>query len=104
MKTDTLAAREKTDAGSISGEELGLRIIEGLREYKEGKFRVAFSLVKHAREKLAMTQEEFAKMLGVSSRTLEGWEQGTKKPSGAAVSLIKIAAARPEVVKQVLAA
>ena len=113
MKTDARTGRKGidkksplplTDAESITGEALGLRIIQGLHEYKEGKVRVAFSLVKHARDKLGMTKEEFAKMLGVSSRTLAGWEQGSKKPSGAAVSLIKIAAARPEVVRQVLAA
>ncbi len=65
---------------------------------------IAFSPIKHARDKLGMTQVEFAKMLGVSKRTLEGWEQGTKKPSGAAISLIRLAVARPEVVREVLAA
>jgi putative transcriptional regulator len=93
----------ETDSGTMTGEELGLEILRGLRDFKAGKFRVAFSLVKHVREKLGMTQEEFAQMLGVSARTLEGWEQGKTKPSGAAVSLIKIAVARPDVVREVLA-
>ncbi len=89
---------------TMTGEELGLQILRGIRDFKEGRFRVAFSPIKHARDKLGMTQVEFAKMLGVSKRTLEGWEQGTKKPSGAAISLIRLAVARPEVVREVLAA
>ena len=65
MKTDARTGRKGidkksplplTDAESITGEALGLRIIQGLHEYKEGKVRVAFSLVKHARDKLGMTK------------------------------------------------
>jgi putative transcriptional regulator len=91
-------------ADSMTGEELGLEILQGLRDIKAGRFRVAYSPVKNARDKLGMTQVEFAKLLGVSARTLEGWEQGIKKPSGAAMSLIAIATARPDVVREVLAA
>ena len=43
-----------------------------------------------ARRKAQLTQEQFAKLLGVSRRTLESWEQGARRPSGAAQSLIKL--------------
>ena len=89
---------------TMTGEELGLQILEGLKDIKLGRVRVVFSPVKVAREKLGMTQVEFGKLMGVSPRTVEGWEQGLKKPSGAATSLIAIASARPEVVREVLAA
>jgi DNA-binding transcriptional regulator YiaG len=57
-----------------------------------------------ARLRIALTQNEFAKMLGVSLRTLQEWEQGRRTPSGAAKSLITIAIRKPEVLKQLLAA
>ena len=89
---------------SMTGEALGLQILEGLKDIKLGRFRVTLSPAKIAREKLAMTQVEFGKLMGVSPRTVEGWEQGLKKPSGAAMSLIAIASARPDVVREVLPA
>lgn len=55
-----------------------------------------------ARAQTGLSQAEFAKMIGVSTRTLQGWEQGRKKPSGAAQALLRIAASRPDVVRQVL--
>lgn len=36
----------------------------------------------------------------VSVRTLQGWEQGRKQPSGAARTLIDIARRNPEVLRQ----
>ncbi len=57
-----------------------------------------------ARAKTGLSQAEFAKMIGVSTRTLQGWEQGRKKPSGAAQALLRIASCRPDVVRQVLLA
>ena len=35
--------------------------------------------------------------MGVSVRTLQGWEQGRRNPSGAAATLLKIATRHPEV-------
>jgi putative transcriptional regulator len=40
-------------------------------------------------------QSTFARMLGVSTRTLEGWEQGRRKPSGAARALLVTIAHNP---------
>ncbi|TCM61445.1 Xre family transcriptional regulator [Acinetobacter calcoaceticus] len=56
-----------------------------------------------ARRKAALTQEQFASILGVSKRTLESWEQGIRRPSGAAQSLIKLFILNPEFVKESLA-
>jgi len=52
------------------------------------------------REKLGLSQREFADMLGISRRTLENWEQGHREPTGAARVLLRIAAAHPEIVRQ----
>jgi putative transcriptional regulator len=54
-----------------------------------------------ARLKTGLSQTQFAKLLGVSKRTLEQWEQGRREPSGAAKTLIKIAESRPEILKEI---
>lgn len=56
-----------------------------------------------ARRKAQLTQEQFAKLLGVSRRTLESWEQGVRRPSGAATSLIRLFIVDPIFVKESLA-
>ena len=43
-----------------------------------------------------------AKVGRVSVRTLHDWEQGRREPSGAARTLLKIAARHPEVVREVM--
>lgn len=43
-----------------------------------------------ARKSVGLTQVEFAKLLGISTRTLGVWEQGDCKPSDSAKTLIKL--------------
>ena len=50
-----------------------------------------------ARAGTGLSQERFARLLGVSKRTLQEWEQGRKRPSGAARVLLRIAARQPQV-------
>ena len=52
--------------------------------------------------KLHLSQDKFAAMLGVSVRTLQEWEQGRRKPSGAAKSLLKVASIAPDIVLKAL--
>ncbi len=49
-----------------------------------------------ARATAGMSQADFARATGVSLRTLQEWEQGRKKPSGAAQSLLKLISRHPE--------
>ena len=52
--------------------------------------------VKAIRDRLGVSQEKFAILLGVSKRTVENWEQGRRHPTGAARSLLRIVEADPE--------
>jgi len=58
--------------------------------------------VRRLRQQLNMSQGVFARMLNVSPKTVQSWEQGERKPSQAALRLLQILAARPEVVCQVV--
>jgi len=65
-------------------------------QMKAGKVQVVTSPVIEARRKTGLSQSQFAALLGVSVRTLQGWEQGRKQPSGAARTLLAIATANPK--------
>ena len=60
--------------------------------------------IKAIREKLGVSQSEFALMIGVSVSTLQNWEQGRRQPDGPARALLKIAAENPEAVAEALSA
>lgn len=54
--------------------------------------------IKSVRNKLNVSQNEFAMMIGVSVRTLQNWEQGRRKPEGPAKALLRIASKNPQAV------
>ena len=59
--------------------------------------------VVRTRTKLGISQTKFARLLGISEDTLQNWEQGRRKPTGAAKVLLKIAARHPNVVLEAVA-
>jgi DNA-binding transcriptional regulator YiaG len=66
--------------------------------FRQAQATVWDERVASARRKLRLSQPEFARLLGISVRTLHHWEQGTRRPSGAARVLLRIAARHPEAV------
>ena len=58
--------------------------------------------IRRVREKLKVSQNEFALMIGVSVRTLQNWEQGRRKPEGPAKALLRIASKNPRAVLDAL--
>jgi putative transcriptional regulator len=58
--------------------------------------------IKALREKAGVSQRAFAAMLGVSSRTLQDWEQGRRTPTGPAMNLLRLYEAMPEATTKIL--
>ena len=57
--------------------------IKPLREYSREE-------IKAIRNKAGMSQRVFAAYMGVSVKTVEAWECGTRKPSGSAARLLEV--------------
>lgn len=58
--------------------------------------------VRRARERLGLSQDQFADAFGVSASTLRKWEQGQRSPTGAAKTLLKIIEREPKAVVRAL--
>ncbi|MDP2817103.1 MAG: helix-turn-helix domain-containing protein [Polaromonas sp.] len=75
-------------------------LLQSVREMKAGTFarstQVPLTEAFEARAKMELSQSQFAQLLGVSVRTLQEWEQGRKKPTGAAQTLLRIAVQSPQ--------
>jgi putative transcriptional regulator len=82
---------------------IGAEILQGLKEIKRGKWGRVINIpdVAQTRAKTGLSQARFAQLLGVSVRTLQDWEQGRRAPSGAARTLLQIAAKNPQVLLEV---
>ncbi|KAA3654124.1 MAG: helix-turn-helix domain-containing protein [Calditrichaeota bacterium] len=77
--------------------EQGGKIIRG--EMKPGRvFEFREPDVKSLRKQYGLSQDKFAQLLGISPSTLRNWEQGRRKPEGAARVLLRVAAKHPEAI------
>jgi len=56
--------------------------------------------IKRIRQRTGLSQVMFASSLGVSSKTVEAWENGRNKPEGASRRLLEIARDDPCFLKQ----
>jgi putative transcriptional regulator len=77
---------------------IGKEILSGQKELRRGE-RGRISVmpdVAHIRDSTGLSQARFAELLGVSPRTLQDWEQGRRAPSGAARTLLLVAAHDPK--------
>jgi putative transcriptional regulator len=60
------------------------------------KAKVKPSDIKVARKKVGLSRDDFAAMFGLSAATLRKWENGERKPTGAALALLAIISREPE--------
>jgi len=82
---------------------IGREILDGIGELKRGEHGRITSVpsVSRVREKTGLSQLKFAALLGVSVRTSQEWEQGRRAPSGAARTLLMVAARNPRALVEV---
>jgi putative transcriptional regulator len=82
---------------------IGLEILDGIPEIKRGEHGRVITVpsVTSIREQTGLSPSRFAQLLGVSVRTLPEWEQGRRAPSGAARTLLMIAAKNPHALVEV---
>lgn len=76
-------------------------LLTSVRQMKKGKTKSVYTPVIEARQQTGLSQSSFAKLLGVSVRTYQEWEQGRRQPTGAAKTLIAIAHRSPEALRSV---
>lgn len=58
--------------------------------------------VKNIRDKVGMSQNEFASSFGISVSTLRHWERGDRSPQGPALVLLNVVAKEPDAVLKAL--
>ena len=76
-------------------------LLQSVKQMRRGKAarvtKVKLPAAAEARAKTGLSQQDFADLLGVSARTLQDWEQGRREPTGAAKTLLRVAATHPQV-------
>jgi len=86
----------------MSKRDIGREILDGIQAIKRGEgktYQVSTDVdAKQIREQLHLGRSAFAALMGVSPRTVRAWEQGERKPSGAARVLLLMAERQPELV------
>ncbi|NVZ65592.1 helix-turn-helix domain-containing protein [Pseudomonas gingeri] len=84
-------------------EQFQVDLLTSVRQMKAGKAaritKVALTAAAEARTKVGLSQSDFARLLGVSLRTLQDWEQGRRQPTGAAQTLLRVASQHPEALR-----
>ena len=80
-------------------------LVQSLKEAKDiskGKtkasrrFEVASPDVKAVREQIGLSQSDFARLMRVSIKTLQNWEQHRRNPTGPVAALLKIVSTAPD--------
>jgi putative transcriptional regulator len=81
---------ELKDAVAMMARHMRGECVRGMR-----KTEVAEPDVRAIREAAAISQSEFARLIGINVRTLQNWEQHRSQPTGPARALLKIVASDP---------
>lgn len=68
------------------------------RRLMRGQFETGSDVVA-LRRFVRLTQEQFARAMGISVHTLRNWEQDRRRPEGPALALLRIAARHPRIIR-----
>ena len=68
--------------------DLYTELKQSLQDLQAGRGRIVYSPIIAARKKTGLSTSAFAHLLGISTTTLENWEQQREKPTVAARVLI----------------
>lgn len=89
-----------TDIPELTDEQLAKAIPTRLRKRPmAGRFESGEDFVA-LRRFVDLTQDEFARAIGISVHTLRNWEQGRRRPEGPAIALLRIAARHPRIIRE----
>lgn len=66
------------------------------------RFEFTPSRIQAVREKTELSQAQFARLLNVSVKTLQNWEQARRQPTGPAKALLRIVEKEPAVALRAL--
>jgi putative transcriptional regulator len=114
MKTKTKAKKVSLGRGARMRPTVGERIIEGLEQavaWTRGENdRVRVTLVqvpdvdvRLVRQRMGLSQAQFATKFGFPPATLRNWEQGRSRPDAPTRVLLAVIAKHPDAVEDVLA-
>jgi DNA-binding transcriptional regulator YiaG len=88
------------DIPELTERELASAIPAQVRKrLAQGKFKSGEDIAA-LRRFVRLTQEQFARALGISIHTLRNWEQGRRAPQGPALALLRIAAKHPRIIRE----
>ncbi len=73
----------------------GGAILRGQRKPSR-RFEIGSSGIRAIRERTSLSQPEFARLMGISVKTLQNWEQDRRHPTGPASVLLRIIAYDPQ--------
>lgn len=101
MDIEKIAKAIEKDAGEMLPD-----IRESLQEMVDGKAATIHTpeqlMLRETRQKLGLSQSDFARLIRTPITTLSDWEQGRFDPPGSLMCLIEIATKRPDVIREIL--
>jgi putative transcriptional regulator len=91
--------KERTEIAELTAADLG-RALRRSQRQRIARGELQPGDVAALRKFIGLTQAQFAEALGISVHTLRNWEQDRRRPEGAALALLRIAARHPGIVRE----
>ena len=93
-------ARKRLPRGRVNKRRLDATTEEEIRLQQRADdaeaVRDAAKFARRVRKRLGLTQQQFSDRIDVSLETIRNWEQGKRRPTGAAKALLKVLDKAPE--------